>query len=384
MLSAVMLSMEVFEINIILICGYLFVFYLIFLFKSELKKRFFLIAVGIQLILLFALRSTTTGIDIMRYQFTYDWIATHDISAAITMRGELENIGYFLTNFLFSRIGISFNSFLAIVGIVAVVPILWLIDKYSRFPFVSVIIYLSLGIYSFQFSGLKQTIAMSIVLIAFHYLLLGLKSKFYFLVFLAILFHPTAIVILPLYSILNTERIKLLIFSLVGIAFLTFLFRNQIGYMAVSIYDSSYLGTYESSGSIGGTSMFLFFLIILYLIFFNKRIFCVSDMGSVYFRLLLVCFTLQVMSSYAYAFTRINYYYIQFMPLVLAELLFQPRLMIKNRIFANSCIFFMWVVIVIVCLFQYRINFLSEESNVLYEFNSSYLNGLFGNNIFNL
>ena len=363
--------MEIFNINIILVFAYYLIFQILFP-NRLLAKKLFLICVWIQLILLFALRSDTTGIDILRYQSTYDWIANHDINAALTVRGEFENIGYFLTNYFLSRIGISFYEFLAIVGILAVSPILLIIYRYSRFPLISVIIYLSLGIYAFQFSGLKQTIAMSLVLIAFHYLILGLKYKFFSLLFIAILFHPTAIVVLPMYFIVRTNRVKLLIALLIFVAFVTFLLRNKLGLLAVSIYDSSYIGTYESSGSVGGTSVFIFIIILLFMILSYDRIFDFRRIESIYFRLLLVCFTLQIMSSYAYVFTRINFYYIQFLSLIIPELLLQFKLYIKNKYLANICIYIMWISIVIVCLFQYHKTFLVSDSEVQYEFNSLY------------
>ena len=337
--------------------------------QNQIGKKIFLFIIGGQLIILFALRDFYTGVDILRYKLTYDWISGHDISYAFSVREEFENVGYFVFNYLLSHFGVSYQTFLAIVGVICVVPILYFIYKYSKYPLFSVVIYLSMGVYAFQFSGLKQAIAMSISLVAFEYLLQNKEKNFYISVFVAMLFHPTAIVMLPLYLILRTKKIRLLILVLIITAFVVFLFRNQVGMLAVSIYDADYLGHYESSGNIGGTAIFLLCITTLFLLFSYSKIFIYDTIESIYFRLILVSFTLQVMSSYAYAFTRINYYYLQFLPLVLAHLLYLPKVSVKNKTISNIVSFVMYLVVIYICVVRYYADFVEGNANVFYEFN---------------
>lgn len=338
------------------------------IFKQKQRKILFLTFSGIQLILLFALRDVSVGVDIIRYERSYEWIGMHTFRDAISIKDNYENIAYFLLNFIFSKLGVPYQFFLGVVGGTSVIPVLYIIYLYASSPCLSVLIYLSFGIYAFQFSGLKQTIAMSIVLIAFIFLKKEKKKYFYLFIVLAILFHPTAIITLPLYWILTTNRAKIMVVFLAGIVFFTFMFRNQIGYRLTYIYNSNYLGRYESSGFIGTTAILLIGLLIVYIALFQKRISCPQYEESQYFRLLLICTSIQFLSSYAYAFTRLNYYYLQFMPLIVDQLISLPVKSKNNKNEKYLIGRIVWLLFFIACYFLYQSSIINGTNTYNYEF----------------
>lgn len=337
------------------------------IFKRK-RKRNFLIIVAIQLILIFALRDHSVGVDILRYERTFNRIENGSFTEALSVRDNYENIGYFIFNFIISKMGMSFQGFLGIVGIICVIPMIYSIYKYSEFPCLSILIYMGIEIYSFQFSGIKQAIAMSIVLLAFLYIEKNDRKKFYILLALAILFHPTSIIALPMYWILKTTNIRRMITLLMSAMVIIYIFRNQIGEMLMLVYDSEYIGRYESSGTIGSMSILLILLLLLCFCFAQKEIFCQDKMISQYFRILLIATMLQFLSSYAYAFTRINYYYLQFLPIISSKIIALPMENKKNGRYMLIVSFLLWCVFFCLSTFMYKNTIIEGTNTFNYKF----------------
>lgn len=139
--------------------------------------------------LVIGLRDITVGADTQLYKILYesgyDW-------------GEKE-IGYtYLTRFC-NNSGISFNQFLIIIAFFCAVCFYVFVSKYSDDYVYSLIVFVGLGNFSMFMTGLRQTIAISIVTLA---LFAMMKSKWYLfipLVLLASTFHYSALIVLPVY-----------------------------------------------------------------------------------------------------------------------------------------------------------------------------------------
>lgn len=89
--------------------------------------------------------------------------------------------------------------------------------KYSRFPWLSLFLFLTYGFFSFSVTVVRQSIAISILLYSFDYLLKGNLKKFLIVVGVAVLFHTTAIFFVIAYPIrkfrLNNKTIILFLLA---------------------------------------------------------------------------------------------------------------------------------------------------------------------------
>lgn len=233
---------------------------------------------------------------------------------------------------------VSYQGFLGVVGAIAVVSNLYIINKYSNTPLVGVLVYLSFGIYAFQFSGLKQTLAMAFVMMAFDFMMQQKSYMFYITTIIAISFHPTAIVVLPLYILCNSRNTRRIVLIMVIIILITAVLRDRLGLLLMTIYDDSYLGRYENTGTIGSMSILFIILLLYYLIIIKAHRKSVESIDSICLRILMVCLTIQLMSSFAYAFTRVNYFYIQFLPVIFSNIVTSQTL---KRTYVDGKVF--WI-----------------------------------------
>lgn len=293
------------------------------IFKN--KKLCTCILCGLTLALLLGLRNPyTVGVDGMRYYNSYLNTKGQSISVIFYLRDGGYLLFYFLFWF-FSNIGLPFEYFTLILGLFCVFITSLIIYKFSERPLLSFILYLGLGFYTFSFSGLKQSLAMTFVLLTFFFIHKRKPLSAAFLMLLAFLSHPTSAVFIPLLfinKIKMNQKTMLLTFPFLVLAFA---FRIQIAHLLTVIADDEYVGKYEISGGIGGTSIFILLALIFY-VFSAEHIFKNHNSVTNDNKMLLeksflfigICsLIIQFFSAYAYAFTRLNFYYFQFFTIII-------------------------------------------------------------------
>ena len=79
------------------------------------------------------------------------------------------------------------------------------IFKYSKIVWLSVFLFFTNGFFTFALSGIRQSIAIIILLVSYDYLRVNKFVKFLFIVVLASLFHSSAILFLFAYPICNLK-----------------------------------------------------------------------------------------------------------------------------------------------------------------------------------
>lgn len=299
-----------------------FVYAFSFLFGKR-KKMIFLAVSGVLLTLFLGFRDVDSGgIDLLRYNATYDFLLHADsIRTAFEIR-EGDNFFFFISMFIFAKLGWSFQTFLLIVAALSVSASLFLYYRYSNYPLLSICIFLS-TCYIHLFSQLKQTIAAAIAIYAY---MLFRKNKMYAtyaLMAIAILFHPTAIVLVPFLILSKFRANPVLLASLLIASLFVFLLRMEIGYLLTLSFYEEYMNKWESRESMTGMAVFFILFTFLYLILMPKRMEVNREKYltiSSYLYLLIMAMTIFFCSSYSFAFTRLNNYFMVLLPLVFSEI----------------------------------------------------------------
>ncbi len=135
------------------------------------------------------LRDLSVGADTETYKNLY--IANYDW-------GENE-VAYTWLSTRFNRAEIDFHIFLIVIAVFCGVCFFWFVRKYSEDYLFTTILFVGLGNFTMYMTGLRQTIAISLAILAIMALI---KKKWYFffpLVYLASMFHYSALILLPLY-----------------------------------------------------------------------------------------------------------------------------------------------------------------------------------------
>lgn len=275
--------------------------------KIHVNRKKQVIIAAICLIFIVGFRDVSNiGVDMARYSRIYYSMSGLSFSEGLSFR-ESSPL-YYALNWTFNHIGISFQTYVFIISAFCVSVFCWYAYKWSEAPIFSMMLYLGFGVYTFLFSGLKQSIAMALSILAIDRFQ---EKKYFALVALttaAILFHPTAVVLVPFYLVSNIGINQLVLIGYAVALTLSLIFRVPLGRFVTSVYAEGYLDHYTAKESVGGTALIvLAFLIVFVWVYFHEirhsRTYACRMMHGLF-----LAFIIQICSSYAYAFTRINLY----------------------------------------------------------------------------
>lgn len=253
--------------------------------ESEKKRKWVVIISVGAIYLLCALKSTDVGIDIPGYQKAYIQAGQHGWFDTSYIYFEK---GYIFIEKLFNILGFSFQTYLAVIYAIVFIPVGIFIYKYSSNVTISCVVYICYQILVFNISGIRQSIATSMCLVA--YMCLDKKKfesmiEFVVIVLMATQVHRSAIIFLLAFF---ARKMKLNVPFLGGtlIFFLgSLMFRSNI-----VTYLNQYAGKYQAGEemTLGGNFTFLLatMLLLLFLFFvYHKELFTegVEAQGSRYY-----------------------------------------------------------------------------------------------------
>lgn len=307
--------------------------------KSEKNKSiviFFLI-----MFILLSLRNIKCGIDLANYNYFFKVNSMMTFSELIEFYGINGEILYYLLNKIISLVTNDFQILLTIIAAICIVPIAKLYKKESRNPILTIALFLTVAPFSMFFSGLRQSIAMAIVIIAFKFI----KEKRLVLYIITILiasgFHQSAIIMLLLYPLYHAKITKKWLIFIVPLITFTFIFKNQI-FSTLILFSSKYAERYSVMTSTGAYS------ILILLILFDIYCFVFTDKDKetkefIGLRNFLLCATcIQCFASINSTVMRINYYILIFIP-ILIPMVYNNSIKYKKIVSLATtvmCIFF--------------------------------------------
>lgn len=240
-------------------------------YKIIKNKKKFVLLVALQLFLMLALSNVSMGIDNGNYSGGYDYISGLSFSdmisnlrwsglARLVYPFNFEN-GYMVLNWIVSRFGIGFQGFLTICAFINIGSVSLFIYKFSKRPWLSFIIYCAFGFFAYDFGILRQSLALSMVLLSFVCLGVGKKLRSVICFLIAISFHRVAIMVLPLLILFNNVRMNKKIFSRLLIVGMVLLILSYPIYQDIVVSFMNFM----EKGYVGHearlNSMFVFFFI---------------------------------------------------------------------------------------------------------------------------
>lgn len=246
-----------------------FIVFWIILEKESVNRRSFWVPL-IVLSLFAGVRSYHVGTDSENY--------TRDFRTSLDVYNyefdEFVELGYQVLKYVLLSITHEYFWLFFITALIVVYCYLTIIKKYSVNYWFSVFLFITLGVYTFFFNGLRQGLAMAIFALALPYLLEKRLTPYLIVCFLGSLFHNTALFMIPFFFLVNL-RIKP-IYKIIG----TF-----IGSLLVSSLLIQYLAqsndryeSYAAADQEGGGYLTLgFYLILLFLIYCAIHIYNIKD-----------------------------------------------------------------------------------------------------------
>ena len=103
-------------------------------------------------------------------------------------------VGYKYLNYFFSSLGLNYNIFLLFINFIILFNISKFIRLNSYYLILPLFVYFSDFFFYYSFSGVRQSIAISLTSLSVFYILKGRRKIALILIFLASLFHVTALI----------------------------------------------------------------------------------------------------------------------------------------------------------------------------------------------
>lgn len=184
---------------------------------------------------------------------TSSYIGNFERMQASSWSGIIESTGgtnalfYLMTKAFSAYISTDYQLYITVIAVFVTFCFGRLVYRYSPNPLQSILYYFGLLLYSFHFSALKQSIAMSFLFLAFDPLVKRKPIRFILLVCVAAQFHFPSLVFLPAYWLAKLRLGRSYLLFLAIMLALTYIFRNQIINYMNSLYEES-TGEIDLSG----------------------------------------------------------------------------------------------------------------------------------------
>ena len=226
---------------------------------------------------------------------------------------------YAALNYLLAWLSLDIRALIVVCAVVSVVPVAYFGVRESKFPMLTMVLFVGVAPFAFYFSGLRQVIAMA-MMIPMYYSVRDKKFvKFFVFLAVAMGFHYSAIValgLLPAMCLRITRKWMLLIGPiLVAIYVLKEPLLRFILSMAGS-YGLLY-AELSGNGNYGMLALFVAFAIYSFVIP-NENDLTMEDLGLR--NILLICLGIQIFAPIHSIFMRTGYYYHIFIPVIIPRM----------------------------------------------------------------
>lgn len=272
------------------------------------RDDIFVVAVCILTILLQSFRKNTVGIDLGMY------IPGYELSGQLPWFSPVFNfeIGYRVFCKVLYMIGVSQQLFLGIVATICQSSVFMFIRKHSKFPAISIVIYLTFGLFTFSFSGLRQMIAFSIALFSYDFVEKKEWIPFCVIIGVASLFHTSVLVFLIVYPLYYWKFPKNTVIFMFPVFIFEILFGNKVVALMVTIYKQT---DYQAENTGAYEAFLMYSLVWIAAELFMKY----TNEYNAYRNYLLIGALVQGLGLYHSSVARVGYYFMFFICLVLPQ-----------------------------------------------------------------
>lgn len=268
--------------------------------KSDKKKFAFLCVAFLELVAFTGLRAYNIGSDTetyLRYIDKYRGVSFREIFDF--SNAEFER-GYTVFMRICSYFNFTKTEFLFLISIVTYFPFFVFIYRYSDYPEVSVFVYFATSLFFYSLGIFRQMIAISICLTGVPFITERKPLRFFIVIFIAYLFHKTALIWLLLYFLYPLKGAKpVKFFAIVALIILPF--GRPLAILATKFlpeYEHYLNSKYDpNDGSYIGIAFYYIILLMYFALnYFNRKLSKIERLSVTAF-----CITL-VLQATAYSF----------------------------------------------------------------------------------
>ena len=287
----------------------------------KLRNRLTIVAFFLIWFILLCLRHEKVGVDVLNYHLLFKkaYAMSFGEIFAKSFSGEFE-LSFFLLSKIVAMTTGDFRVLLVIIAAISIVPVFLLYFFSAREnAYLSIVIFLSLGLFSIYFSALRQVMAVAFAVPAFYFTKNKKLLLFLLMVLLAFTIHHSSVIMLLMYPVYHLNmRLKSNLLILIPIIALVYVFRVPIFEWISVFFNDFYSSDIKETGAVLVFVLLLGFLLLSYIFADNSKL----DKETIGLRnLLFLCTLLQIFSGINPIAMRMNYYFLIFVPLLIPRIL---------------------------------------------------------------
>ena len=221
-------------------------------------KRLFII-LAVFMLLVVGLRADVIGIDTLNYKDTFYAIGRRDFSFLNSYEWYQES-GYAFVIILFNKLGFSWQAYAVFMAALFIIPMMVLIFKNTDNCFLALTIFIMCGLWTYPMSTMRQAAAIGLTVIAFMFEDKKRNLLCLLFIFLASLFHISALLALVYFVVRKVSVTKrgLLVWFVAGILIVVIgigSLRNILAEVMISLGRD-----YQNNDLTGGLRQELFYI----------------------------------------------------------------------------------------------------------------------------
>lgn len=309
--------------------------------RNKLDGRYS-IYICIVLVILAAFRSDMVGADTLGYRMDYENMVDYHDFESLVNRFSISYIGYFGLSKLFHMAGMPVQVWFGFVEAFYLFALMQLIKRFSKDKIFSLLVFSTIGLFTFSLAGLKQTIGSALVMLAFisfiekKYLLTAL------LAFATYYTHPAALIglgALPLYYVREKKW-----FIPMSIAICLAIYSYSMIFMStmVEIMGNEHFETYLINESSYSYVTFIFYVVITMISYLNFKSYSESDpeYAKLFLGLSIIGCGLQLLAGVSPSLFRLALMYTPFMTILLPNIAYYSNNKLVRYILMGCIIFY--------------------------------------------
>ncbi|SDB80394.1 EpsG family protein [Raineyella antarctica] len=259
-----------------------------------------------------AFRDLGFGSDTAVYIANYkalQCVSFADVAARL-LDPSVKDPAFYLLAKIFSELGVGPRAWIAVLAAIFCISLGRAVHKYSPEPFLSFIATISLGLTYFAMNGLRQTLAMSVLLWAYGALRERRPVRFILIVALASAFHSAALIFLVAYPlaglVLGWRQVILVMLGWAG----AFLAPDRVRQMITEFAWTESLKEYaDSRVSLSVSGLIIAVSILLFCVALRARVLKQDPQALSFYNVLAVGAGFQAMATLVAEFFRVAYYF---------------------------------------------------------------------------
>ena len=274
-------------------------------------------SIGLFFVILFvlvSLRASTVGVDTPNYIYYFDSFCKMSWKELFYDKEP----AYAILNKLISFISTNPNVLFFALALIYIFPIAKLYIEHIEIPTLTIAMFISMSTFFMLFSGVRQSIAIALGVVAFYFAKNKKFIPFIIVVSLAVMFHKSAFMIALMYPLYHLKITKKWLFFVAPIIIIVFVFNRPIFNFLSIFLSGSYEVNISTTGAYTMISLFALLSVFSYVVVDEEKL------DSTMFGLrnfLLLATTLQMFAPLNSLAMRMNYYFIIFIPILIPKII---------------------------------------------------------------